>query len=364
MKMKDRLITHLIKLVSYYPISSDQKAVKSLLDYCLKVMNGSGSFSDAKILSNGGVNSLYASTRGTKKPFVMLNGHIDVVAASKLQQNLQLKGNKAYGRGALDDLFATAIFLTLIEELQSDLSTLDLGVMLTGDEELGGTHGVGTLVKKGYIPSLSIMPDAGNGFGDLNTGCRGIYNCEVTIKGKSHHGSRPWDGDGAANKLVSFLSELLKLTPNTESALFTIVATKLEAGDSMNKAPASAKAHLDIRYESEAILPRIQKELNRLLKKYNGKVTNVSAGVAFNLDLENELVKDFMNLYKTKSDKVTLSKTTGSSDARYFAALKVPVIMLRPLGADIHGDNEWIDIEELEKIYELIKEYLLKIAKI
>jgi succinyl-diaminopimelate desuccinylase len=362
--MKNRIMDHLANLVNYYPVSSDQNAVKLLLEYCSKIIGAAGGFSDLEILNSKGVNNLYASTRSTKKPRVMLNGHIDVVAASKPQRTMTINGNKAIGRGVYDDLFATAIFLTLIEDIKDELNQLDIGIMLTGDEELGGFNGTKALVDKGYLPSISIMPDAGEGFGDLNIGCRGIYNFELTISGKSHHGSRPWDGDGAASKIISLLSELAMLTPNKETSSFTIVPTKLNAGDSINKAPAVATAHLDIRYETQADLIIVKKELGKLLEKYNGSINEVSVGSNFNLDLQNGLVKEFLEHYKFQAHKVTYSKTTGSSDARFFASKNIPVIMFRPEGGGIHGDNEWLNAGELEKTYNLIKEYLLKVAKI
>ena len=40
--------------------------------------------------------------------------------------------------------------------------------MLTGDEELGGFNGVGYLVEEGYLAEVCILPDAGEGFGDLS----------------------------------------------------------------------------------------------------------------------------------------------------------------------------------------------------
>jgi succinyl-diaminopimelate desuccinylase len=362
--MKDRLIKHLSMLVSFYPVSTDQRAVKSLLNYCLEIIETSGAFSDAKILNNKDIYSLYASTKGTKRPSILLNGHVDVVAATKSQQTIRLKGSIAYGRGTLDDLFATAMFLTLIEELRTELKSIDIGIMLTGDEELGGSRGVGTLVEEEYLPSISIMPDAGEGFGDINTGCRGIYNFELNVKGKSHHGSRPWDGDGAANKLIALLSELIGLTSNKEDAKFTVVTTKLAGGDSITKAPNSSSAHVDIRYQEESDLAEIKDRLSYLCKKYNAQITQTSAGQAFNLDLGNPLVKDFMELYQKKAGEITFSKTTGSSDARFFAAKNIPVIMIRPQGGNLHGDDEWVNVAELEKTYNLIKEYLLKVAKI
>lgn len=360
--MKDKIFTHLTNLVSYYPVTKDQKAVLKTLQYCQEVLLNAHKFEDLKIYKKNGVHSLYASTQATKRPKILLNGHIDVVPAPLSQRKLTSKNNRYYGRGVYDDLFATAIFLSVVEELKSNLGELDLAVMFSGDEELGGFNGTKYLAEQGIRPQLCIMPDAGEGFGDLNTGCRGIYNFDLEVKGASHHGSRPWDGDGAANKLIALLNELLNLTTNKPNAPFTVVTTMLNAGDSINKAPAAASAHIDIRYEQQSDLAIIKHELKRLLIKYEGSIQEISTGAAFKLDLENQLVKEFLRLYKDAAGNVTYSKTTGSSDARFLAAQNIPVIMLRPLGGDLHGDNEWVDITEIQKVQNLIKQYLQEVG--
>ncbi|MEI9914160.1 MAG: M20/M25/M40 family metallo-hydrolase [Candidatus Saccharibacteria bacterium] len=57
--------------------------------------------------------------------------------------------------------------------------------------------------------------------------------------------------------------------------------------------------------------------------------------------------------------KVKLTRAHGSSDARFFAARGMPVIMLRPDGDGAHGDNEWISSDSIQKFYELLKAYIL-----
>ena len=55
-------------------------------------------------------------------------------------------------------------------------------------------------------------------------------------------------------------------------------------------------------------------------------------------------------------------KAPGSSDARFFSAHNIPVIMLRPTGHGAHGDNEWISIAETEQFYQILTSYILKEA--
>ena len=110
------------------------------------------------------------------------------------------------------------------------------------------------------------MPDAGNGFGDLNIAAKGIYNFDLVVHGKAHHGSRPWEGDGAANKLVFLLSELINYISSQDHEASTITVTKLSGGDADNRGPSEAGAHIDIRFATKEDLVRIKTFLDRLKK--------------------------------------------------------------------------------------------------
>jgi succinyl-diaminopimelate desuccinylase len=361
--MENRILKHLDRLVSFYPTSSNQESVRHLLNYCQAVI--SQHIKNIEVIEHNGFYALYASTKNTKNPKVLLHGHIDVVPATKNLQKLKKITDKLYGRGVYDDLFAAACYLVLVEDLAERINTLDIGMMLVSDEELGGFNGTQSLLKRGYLPEVGIMPDAGNGFGDINIAANGIYNFNLEVKGTAHHGSRPWEGRGAANALVNAVAGLLATTKNQPSSIYTVTITQLSGGDSINKAPASSTAHIDIRYKDKRALEVVKKEIGKITANEDVKIKNLTIGEAFNLNMDHPMVKEFLNMYKRHSScQITTSKTSGSSDARFFAAKNIPVIMVRPRGGGAHGDNEWIDAKEILQVYQLIKEYIQKVGKI
>lgn len=350
---------YLQKLVDFYPVTDDQKAVSSLLDYVAAHLERYNM--QVKRVSYDGINSLYASTTGSKHSKVLLQAHVDVVPG---EQPYREEGGKLLGRGVFDMLFATASFMRLIDELGPDLEEYDLALMLTGDEEHGGMSGVAKLLEDGYATDVCILPDAGDEFGALSVGAKGVYHAKIRINGLAHHGARPWEGDGAAGKLVSFLDELSAQFDTSNRDNSTLTVSMLQAGETLNQGPASAVAGIDIRYKNRADLQRITQRLELLLKKYNGEIEYLHTGSDFKLDTDEPLVRRFIDLYEAEAGKpVSFTRAYGSSDARFFSEKGTPVIMLRPDGGGAHGDNEWISTASYEQFYKLIKQFTLVSAE-
>jgi len=304
---------------------------------------------------------LYASTTGSKHSKVLLQGHVDVVPG---KQPFREAEGKLYGRGVFDMLFATASFMQLIDDIGPDLEKYDLAIMLTGDEEHGGMSGVAKILDDGYTTDVCILPDAGDGFGTLSVGAKGVYHAKIKINGQSHHGSRPWEGDGAAAKLVEFLAQLSLLFDTSDRDNSTLTISMLQAGETLNQGPSSAVAGIDIRYKNRNDLERITKGLKQLLKEFNGDIEYLHTGSNFQLDTDNPLVRQFIELYQSEIGReVTFMRAHGSSDARFFSEKNMPVIMLRPDGGGAHGDNEWLSATSYERFYTLLKKYTLVSAK-
>jgi succinyl-diaminopimelate desuccinylase len=362
--MQNKILEHLGRLVSFYPVSNNQDSVLKALGYCENIMLKAG-LDDATIHTYKGVHSLTGSTKSIKKPQVLLQAHIDVVPATEAsRQFIRTKANLS-GRGVYDMLFATACYLSFLELNQSGLADLDIGLMISGDEELGGFNGVKYLLDQGYGCDVCLLPDAGHGFGDINISAKGIFNFDLVCLGKAHHGSRPWEGDGAANKLVLLLHEVMDYFDTSSRENSTITITRLSGGDADNKGPTEASAHLDIRYRDKKDFKSISKCIEELSIKYDAELRNISLGDDYKLDTKNAYLKDFIKLYSAHvKSEVTLSKAYGSSDARFFSSMGIPVIMFRPDGTGAHADKETLSLVSLFKFYKLMEEFVLKTAKI
>jgi acetylornithine deacetylase/succinyl-diaminopimelate desuccinylase-like protein len=311
--------------------------------------------------------SLVALTQ-SKKPKIFLAAHLDVVSASPNLFNLKIKNGKIFGRGVFDMKFAIACYLKLAEELKNDLKKLNLGVMITSDEEIGGFWGTKKLVEKGFKSEVVFLPDGGQNW-EIQKEAKGVLHLKVESHGKSAHGSRPWEGEGANEKLVEFLREFKKFFPKEPCKIKnhwhrTLTIGKIEGGKATNQVSDFAQAFLDIRYLTEMERRKIRAKLNELKKKFNFKIKEIAMAKPYQIDLENEYVKTFIEILKERLKiKPSFSLSHGSSDARFFLEKKIPVILVRPEGGGQHSEKEWISIKGLEKFYSILKEFVIKLSK-
>lgn len=207
------------------------------------------------------------------------------------------------------------------------------------------------------------MPDAGTHLGVMNIAAKGISVTRIRTNGQAHHGSRPWEGDNATHKLIHLLAEAEEMFDHSNHDNSTMTISTINAGEADNQGPSTAEATLDIRYKDKVDLERINSGLLSLLQKYDGEIIDRLEGDDYQLDVRNPLVQSFIQEYEVSIGKpIETMKAPGSSDARFFSAHNIPVIMLRPTGHGAHGDYEWISASELDQFYQLLTTYIRKEA--
>jgi len=311
--------------------------------------------------------SLVALTK-TKNPKIFLAAHFDVVPASSELLSLKIKGGRAFGRGVYDMKFAIACYLKLIAELKNDLKKMDFGMMITSDEETGGFFGTKKLIEKGFKSKVVFLPDGGSDWKIVKE-AKGAWHLKVKFFGKSAHGSRPWEGEGANEKLIEFLKEFKKFFPKEPCKIKnhwhrTLTIGKIEGGKATNQVSDFAQAFLDIRFLNEDERKKIKAKLNELKKEFRFKIEEIALAESYQIDLENKYVKTFLEILKEKLKvKPNFSFSHGSSDARFFLEKKIPVILVRPEGGGHHSEKEWISIEGLKKFYSILKEFVIKLNR-
>ena len=157
------------------------------------------------------------SRRGTRAgaPCVHFNGHIDVVPVgegwTRDPFGAEIAGDKLYGRGTSDMKSGLAASLFAIEALRR------AGVVLPGaveqsatvDEESGGLAGVAYLAEHGHINAARqqhVIITEPHGPDRICLGHRGVWWCDVVIHGHIAHGSMPFNGANAVDRMTTFLA--------------------------------------------------------------------------------------------------------------------------------------------------------------
>ncbi len=354
------LITTLKKLITLKTVSNDTVGNALSLDFIQKnFLNLSGLY--FKKFKSNGFPSLVVTTKKTKSPDLFLAAHLDVVDGSPSLFRPKVVGDKLVGRGTFDMKYALAAYLKLFNDLKNDLSSYNIGLMITADEELGGANGVKNILAQGYKATVALLPDGGYGW-NFEIAAKGIWHIHVYASGKSTHGSRPWEGDNAINKLVKFLdkvSQLPILQPSTRKDHFynTINVGVIKGGHSTNQVPSEAEAKVDIRFVSDIVGEKIKKQIFNLAKKQSGiKVEEINYGHSVVVDRDSKYLKIFEKILEKRIGvQIGHISSHGSSDARHFVAKYIPTIILRPPGGGHHSDQEWISVKGVNQFYQALE---------
>ncbi len=347
--------------MAFRPVTGETARIGSLLDYV------EGSFKASGLVIERGVSNghsyMLAGTRSSKSSEVLLQAHVDIVPASDELFRVSENAGKLTGRGTYDMLFATAAYLVLIRDLADagNIAQYDIGIMLTSDEEVGGENGVGLLYKD-YDCQICILPDAGT-LTEAGIAAKGVLQLIVTSIGIAGHSSRPANFQNPIVPLAAFVADIEERYPNTDITQTTCAVTQFNAGEAANQVPGSGKLTLDIRFSPSDDSKQITRLITETASFHGLTVKILVDEEAFQTDPTHPKFLEFSNTYKSiTGHDIGLIIEPGSSDARFFALKDIPVVMIRPAGGKLHGDEEWVDQADLEKFYTILKAYVTKEA--
>jgi succinyl-diaminopimelate desuccinylase len=354
------------QLVSFKTITGNKDECHKLLAYVADYLSARGMH--IRWFEYDGYESLVASVKPTKKNFtVMLAAHVDVIAGPDRLFTLQEKGGKYIGRGVLDMKCAIAAYMKAVDELQDNLQDYDFGIMLTSDEEIAGAvdiNGVARLINEGYVPKMLILPDGGQDW-QLETSSKGYAHFTLAASGKAAHGSRPWEGENAAFKIINTLQDIKEHFKDHGPETDTLNISSISADGPVNRIPDYAKAEISIRIAQKGGLASWVEMFNDICTTHSVKlIMRFGWDPHFN-DMNNPYVKHYAELI----EEVTGIRAGGfcsyaSSDARHFAELGVPYANAYPRGGGHHSDNEWLQVEALEQLGTIVTRYLQDMADI
>lgn len=358
---KKEFIDDLSTLVSFRTLTSDVDENRHALDFIQTKINKKAYI---KRIINNNSEVLIASNVDTKKPDVCFMVHVDVVAGRPDQFKMKIKKGVGLGRGVSDMKFSIPIGYFLLNNVIETKSKLAFSFVVTTDEETGGFQGAHFLANKyGFKPKALIVPDGGDDFVFIEK-AKGVCGLRIDSKGKPAHSSRIWNGKNALEPLIKVCSEVLRRYEKNnkrESMKTTVNIGKMQGGVSLNQVCPEAFCSLDFRFSETTSFEKIFEEVSEIARKIDPtlKISFSSKGMPTFVDVKKPIVKKFIKSFENElSRKVAIKPAYGASDARHFAHQNIPVLMLKPNGGDIHGDNENIDIDSCLLFYKALQTFL------
>lgn len=352
----------LAKLISFPTVTGDSQAAHELIEYVTDFVRTRGMHVE-RYMANG-YESLVATTKpDDKKPTVMLAAHGDVVKAPDELFELRKEDDRLVGRGVLDMKAALAAYLQIIDEIQGNLQDYSLGLMITMDEEIGGTNSMPQLVAEGYRPKVCILPDGGDNW-QIQVASKGVLLYKVTAYGRSSHSSRHWEGDNALKKLLPVLPKLEALFPSQSEDTNTMSLNNISGGSVFTQVPNRAQAIFDIRTLNAVEHRRIQKAIQQICAENDVECTLEASGDPTSFDLQDPYIAPFVTLIEEVTGvKVQGVRTLATNDARFLAPFHIPCISFYPKGGGHHSPIEWIDMQAFDQLKVIIQSYVEQTAK-
>ncbi|UCE54728.1 MAG: M20/M25/M40 family metallo-hydrolase [Desulfobacterales bacterium] len=289
---------------------------------------------------------------------ILLMSHIDVVDAPDEMFEPIEKDGKLFGRGSIDDKYAAALSLVLIKnQLQRLKDTnggqedLAFGILITGDEEIGGADGVQIALKE-IKTDFAIALDGGS-IEKIVVKEKGIVQLKLIARGKSAHGARPWLGENAIENLIDDYMILKKYfdlsTPDHWHR--TLNFGRIQAGESINQVPDYAEALFDVRYTENDDMEDVVEQIR---DKIRGELIVEKKEPLF---MGGET--PYLDLLLEISPKTAVGFEHGASDARFLSDHGFKGIVW---GADgdmsQHSADEHLNIDSVDELYRVLDEFM------
>ncbi len=319
---------------------------------------------------NNSIQSIIISNHDNHSYDLVLVGHVDVVDASYPNAfEPFIKDGKVYARGASDMKGTVWAMIKAFEQRinnQSD-SNLKVALLISSDEEIGGMNGIGYLVNNiGVKAKVAFVPDGGDNW-KLVTGEKGTLHINIDSKGLASHGSRPWLGEHAGEKLINqimkfqtWFKDRYGVATLQDNWIPTANIGSINFGQSANKVPELASAKIDLRFTSSNQLEDIKLKLNEFFNvpELDLSFSEIALGSPTEVDTSAISVQKWIDVCKEANRELTTQTTSGASDARWFTDMGADIVISKPTCSAIHIDDEWIDLEELNLFKSLITKWI------
>jgi succinyl-diaminopimelate desuccinylase len=210
--------SQLIQRPSAHPEGRTVECVKYIKDYFTEL-----GISTKIYKKNGSKPNIVARIKGVGEKKIAWIGHLDVVPEGKpgnwtylpYSGKITSDGN-IWGRGSSDMKGACAAAMVaakVLNEFGNIPNSVDF--WFTADEEVGAVNGALWLAQKGFFEGdVCIIGDGTPGTPlqpAIDLGCKGGAGTRLTARGKTSHGSRPFLGDNAIDKLLKVIPYVKKI---------------------------------------------------------------------------------------------------------------------------------------------------------
>lgn len=357
-------------LIKFRTETGNAKEIDRCLEYCQNLFAGSGAVIDICRFEDASP-VLFIRNRDVNDFDVIILGHLDVVPAPDEMFSPVIKDGKMFGRGTLDmKSFAAVAFNSMFHALNNRLN-LKFGVILSTDEEKGSASTHAFMASHPDISAKIVLDnDVGGDIQKIVSKCKNPVFVKITAEGLEAHGSTPWEGIDANEKLMQTCANIRKIYPYFSKELpqpdnkwqDTVHFATICGGQVSNIIANHAEALCDFRLTETSDVSTLCRNLDQCMEKgVSYKIVSQSTPVV--MDESNPHILDYKHFAESILGKpIEFEHIGGATDSRSFAVKGSIVIMHSGTGEGMHANGEYVVIDSVEKIADIQIRFLDKLA--
>jgi acetylornithine deacetylase/succinyl-diaminopimelate desuccinylase-like protein len=303
---------------------------------------------------------------GTGRPTLYFSGHYDVVPAQSAEQfQPRVEGANLFGRGSSDMKGGLAAMIHAAAAAR-DLGLLRsgrVGLVLVPDEETAGPRGSRDLAARGLlgVDAIGMLTPEPTG-GVVWNASRGAVSLRVTVRGKSAHVGRIFEGVNAFELALPAFARLLaiqrdveqrvtqySISPDAARRSILLVGGRVEAGTNFNVAPDFCSFTIDRRLNPEEDL---ETEKRRILDALDGfEIETLQEEPAAATPHGSRLGETLSrHIAGVTGREPAFEMCPGLLETRFYAARGIPAFAYGPgLLTVSHGPHEFVPIRNLSQ---------------
>jgi succinyl-diaminopimelate desuccinylase len=357
--LRDELVRLTCDMIRFQSTADRPDQLHAVVDYLDHYLSAVPDIFVQRSTSNGKP-AIVATLHDTRTPALLLNGHVDVVMGQPAQFDPQIRDGRIYGRGSQDMKGSVAVLLRLLKDLAARDTRPDVGFQFVSDEEIGGAHGTERLFNEGWRCDYFIAAEPTDM--DICNEHKGALWVELRLPGMSAHGSRPWEGRNPILALHRGLDTLFGHFPPLEQATWrtTITPTAIQAGiGSPNQVPPELQLTLDVRHIPADQPDDILAVVHTCFPEAEEIKCRRAAPLA--TSPENAHVRRLAAIStRIRNQETRFYSEHFSTDARFYSAAGIPAVCFGPVGAGLHSPEEWVVIDSLVQMYDVLHTMILE----
>ena len=310
------------------------------------------------------------ASAGTGPRTLYFSGHYDVVPAQTRNQfQPRIEGANLFGRGSSDmkSGLAAMIYAAVAARDEGLLNKGRIGIVLVPDEETAGPRGsrdlnARELLGKDAVGMLTPEPTGGV----VWNANRGAITLRATMRGKSAHVGRQFEGVNAFERALPALARLMdikkevelretryNIAPAAARKSILLLGGRVEAGTNFNVTPEMCSFTIDRRPNPEE---DFQEEKRRLLNALEGfEIEVLQEEPAAATSGEDPLgVVLSRQIAQVTGKHASFEMCPGLLETRFYAARGIPAFAYGPgLLTVSHGPNEFVPIRNITQCAEI-----------